>query len=114
MGVGGDVIFAVLDHDQVAVAAQLVAGVNHLSRPGGVYRLPEEPAISMPLLPPLAVEYGRITLPLAGQRQQRWPTGGHDDGGTAEEGTTFAVRMEALPAVFSSPYRRCAASGQLQ
>jgi hypothetical protein len=33
------------------------------------------------------------TLPAAGQRQQRCPTGGQDDCGTAEDGTTLAVRL---------------------
>ena len=32
-------------------------------------------------------------MPVVGQRQQRCPTGGHDDFGTAEDGTTFAVLL---------------------
>jgi hypothetical protein len=39
------------------------------------------------------VEYGSTTLPLVGQRQQRCPTGGQEDCGTAEDGVTAAVRF---------------------
>lgn len=50
--------------------------------------------MSIPLLPPSAVEYGKITLPLAGHRQQRCPTGGREDCGTEEDGLTAAVFEE--------------------
>lgn len=39
VGIGGDVILAVLNHDQIAIAAQLIADVDHLARPGGIHRL---------------------------------------------------------------------------
>lgn len=45
------------------------------------------------------------TLPLAGHRQQRWPTGGQDDFGTADDGVTFAVWEDdfLLPDDFDAP-----------
>lgn len=47
-----------------------------------------------------------MTLPLAGHRQQRCPTGGQDDLGTADDGVTFAVWVEddfLLPDDFDAP-----------
>lgn len=37
--IGGNKVFAVLNHDQVAVAAQLVADVHHFALGGSVDRL---------------------------------------------------------------------------
>lgn len=47
-----------------------------------------------------------MTLPLAGHRQQRCPTGGQEDFGTAEDGVTFAVLVAVdflLPEDFDEP-----------
>ncbi|MEI5476022.1 hypothetical protein, partial [Pseudomonas aeruginosa] len=51
---------------------------------------------SIPLLPPSAVEYGMITFPVVGHNQQRCPTGGQDDFGTADDGVTDAVLVVDL------------------
>ena len=56
-----------------------------------------------------------MTFPVVGQRQQRCPTGGHDESGTCEEGTTFAVLVPDFvedEVVFDAPFtfNRCPTS----
>ena len=89
MGVSRNVIFTVFNHDEITVATQLVAHILHLSCTRGVKRC-------TPLLPPPAVEYGMITFPVVGHNQQRCPTGGQDDFGTADDGVTDAVLVVDL------------------
>lgn len=96
MGVSRNVIFTVFNHDEITVSTQLVAHIHHLSCTRGVNRYPRGAEISIPLLPPSAVEYGMITFPVVGHNQQRCPTGGQEDFGTADDGVTDAVLVVDL------------------
>lgn len=96
MGVSRNVIFTVFNHDEITVATQLVAHIHHLSCTRGVNRCTRGAEISIPLLPPSAVEYGMITFPVVGHNQQRCPTGGQEDFGTADDGVTDAVLVVDL------------------
>ena len=54
MGVGANVIFIVLNHDQITVTAQLVADIHHFASAGGVHRLPTRPGDINPFIPAIA------------------------------------------------------------
>lgn len=82
MRVGRDVVLAMFNHDQITVPAQLITDVYHLSCAGSVDRRTARRRNIYPFVAPSEREYGATTFPLAGQIQQRWPTGGHEDFGT--------------------------------
>ena len=68
-----------LNHDQVAIAAQLIADVDHLARPGGIHRLAAGSGDINAFIAAIGGGIRQDTLPLVGQRQQRCPTGGQED-----------------------------------